>query len=109
VRLPVLARRPATILLRAAAVELLLFAAHAALIELLDGKALAASMLGGRLTPSLIAGVTLVLVRLAAFVFVPMLGVGLAVRAFVLGATTERAHRPRSHIASASDPTPSRS
>jgi hypothetical protein len=40
---------------------------------------------------------------------VPMVGVALAVRAFVLGATAERAHRPRSHIASASDPTPSRS
>jgi hypothetical protein len=97
------------ILLRAAAVELLLFAAHAVLVELLDGKALAASMLGGRLTPSLLAGVTLVLVRLAAFVFVPMLGVGLAVRAFVLAATTAREHRPRSRIASVSDPTPSRS
>lgn len=81
------APRPLRILLIGALVELALIVVHVCLARALDGSALAASMLGGQVGLGLLAGLLLVLVRLGAIVFVPMIVVGLVVRSVVLRTT----------------------
>ncbi len=102
-----IAPRPIRTVIIGAGVELLLVLAYVVLAHVIDGEALAAAMLGGDIGVGLIAGLLLVLLRLAVWVFVPMAVIGLSVRATVLTLVAEL--RPRSRTAPGEAPSPSRS
>jgi len=55
------------------AVEAVVLICHTVLTALLRERSLAASMLAGDLSPSLLGGIALIVVRLALLIFVPVL------------------------------------
>ncbi len=65
------------------AAEAVVLICHTVLTALLRERSLAASMLAGDLSPSLLGGVGLVVVRLALLIFVPALAVAHLVYALV--------------------------